>query len=176
MKDVKMAKYSPRHYKSISECARPFSADYSLLRKKILVVVNDCGIRPIDGPWPPPPPQSTISRGTSNPGNIFVSLSRVVSVINQINSRNNVTGASMHRIWDGNQIVARGDERMARTTQKRAFSLEGLIFHSSSGSIWSPSRPFPACYHFRTRDRTKHPSCTWSWWWLRDAEKLNYLH
>jgi len=30
--------------------ARPFSADYSLLRKKILVVVNDCGIRPLDGP------------------------------------------------------------------------------------------------------------------------------
>jgi len=34
---------------------------------------------------------------------------------------------------------------MARTTQKRALSLEGLIFHSSSGSIWPPLplTPFP---------------------------------
>lgn len=50
-RDVKMAKYSPRHYKSISECATVFCRLFPLAQKDAaLAVVNDCGIRPHGGP------------------------------------------------------------------------------------------------------------------------------
>jgi len=87
-----IVKNPSRHYKPISEYATVFysflfaqkpSRNHKGARSSSLVSLDLLDL-----------PQYV------EPGNIFVSFSPVFSVINQINSRNNVTGASMHRIWD----------------------------------------------------------------------------
>lgn len=86
----KPVKHPPRHYKPISEYATVFcrflfaqkaSRNHKGARSSSLMSLDLLNL-----------PQYV------EPGNIFVSFSPVFSVINQINSRNNVTGASMHRI------------------------------------------------------------------------------